>query len=105
MRIVDGLRRFGLLEIELGTREVRFDSAPVALTRLEFDLVEALTRQHDRVWSRPTLMEQVWGLDWLGDGHTIEVHVANLRRKIDRNGARHVQTVRGIGYRWAIPPS
>ena len=49
-----------------------------------------------RVWTRETLLRQVWGIDWSRDGHLVEVHIGNLRRKL---GADLVRTVRGVGYR------
>ena len=57
------------------------------------------------VFSREMLLEQVWGHDWLGDGHVVDVHIANLRRKIDLDGRSHIKTVRGVGYRFAGPES
>jgi DNA-binding response OmpR family regulator len=45
------------------------------------------------------LCERVWGDDWVHDDHVVDVHIANLRKKIDRGGAPHIRTVRGVGYR------
>ena len=69
------------------------------MTRIEFDLLEALTSKPSMVFSRTLLRERVWGPDWYGDDHVVDVHIANLRKKIDQNGHRHVRTVRGVGYR------
>ena len=51
------------------------------------------------VFSRQMLLDQVWGDDWYGDDHVVDVHIANLRKKIDANGTKHIRTVRGVGYR------
>jgi DNA-binding response OmpR family regulator len=51
------------------------------------------------VFTRQFLVESVWGDDWYGDDHMVSVHVANLRKKIDTDGRRHIKTVRGVGYR------
>ena len=70
------------------------------MTRIEFDLLEALTSKPSMVFSRTLLRERVWGPDWYGDDHVVDVHIANLRKKIDHTGeASRIRTVRGVGYR------
>ena len=97
----DGTRRFGDLEIDPLAREARVDGHPVELTRLEFDLLETLSARPRVAFSRAQLLEHVWGPDWFGDDHVVDVHVANLRRKLGDHpdAARYVRTVRGVGYR------
>jgi len=97
----EGPRRFGALEIEPAAREVRVNQELVNLTRTEFDILDTLSARPQRVFERPHLLKQVWGGDWFGDDHVIDVHVANLRRKLgdDPAAARYVRTVRGVGYR------
>jgi DNA-binding response OmpR family regulator len=92
----DPTRRFGALEVDPGGREVRIGGEVVALTRIEFDLLEALTATPRVVVSRATLLETIWGANWYGDDHVVDVHISNLRRKI---GSGYVRTVRGVGYR------
>jgi DNA-binding response OmpR family regulator len=94
-------RRFGDLLVDPAAREVRLGGEAVELTRLEFDLLDALSEHPRLVWSRRRLLERVWGPEWVGDDHLVEVHVANLRRKLgdDPRSPRFVQTVRGVGYR------
>jgi DNA-binding response OmpR family regulator len=74
---------------------------PVELTRLEFDLLDALSEHPRVVHGRRQLLARVWGQDWFGDDHLVDVHVANLRRKLgdDPRRPRYVRTVRGVGYR------
>jgi DNA-binding response OmpR family regulator len=94
------LRRFADLEIDPLAHTVRVDGAEVSLTRIEFDLLETLSSNRSMVFSRMLLRERVWGPDWYGDDHVVDVHIANLRKKIDRAGqASHIRTVRGVGYR------
>jgi DNA-binding response OmpR family regulator len=97
----DEIRRFGALEIDPQAREVRLDGRPVELTRREFELLDALSAEPRVAFSRSQLLERVWGPDWFGDNHVVDVHVANLRRKLgdDPNAPRYVRTVRGVGYR------
>ena len=94
-------RRFGALTVDVATREVHLRGRPVELTRLEFDLLEALSERPRVVLSRRQLLERVWGPDWVGDEHLVDVHIANLRRKLgdDPRRPRHILTVRGVGYR------
>ena len=69
------------------------------LTRIEFDLLDALAAKPSMVFSRRMLRDLVWGSDWYGDDHVVDVHIANLRKKLGPDGRRVVETVRGVGYR------
>src|SRR5215217_9791780 len=95
------VRRFGDLSIDPAAREVRRGPDQVELTRLEFDLLDALSERPRMVLSRRQLLERAWGSDWVGDEHLVEVHIANLRRKLgdDPHNPRYIRTVRGVGYR------
>jgi len=96
-------RRFGDLEVDPLAHAVRVAGEEVSLTRIEFDLLETLTSKPSMVFSRALLRERVWGPDWFGDDHVVDVHIANLRKKIDIAGAAsYVRTVRGVGYRLAV---
>ena len=75
----------------------------VALTPTEFDLLALLARSPDRVFTREMLMNQVWGYDYLGDGHTIDVHISALRKKIESDSEqRYIKTVWRVGYRFEV---
>ncbi|NNF87723.1 MAG: response regulator transcription factor, partial [Acidimicrobiia bacterium] len=91
----------GDLRVDLESREVHVADKPVALTKIEFDLLAALAENETRVQSRAALLDAVWGENWVGDPHVVDVHIANLRHKIDRSGRKHIRTVRGVGYRMA----
>ena len=93
------VRTFGRLRIDIEARDVTFDGEEIDLTRIEFDLLDALSGKPHMVFSREMLFEQVWQTEWIGDTHLVAVHIANLRGKIDQDGVRHIKTVRGIGYR------
>ena len=74
---------------------------PVELTTLEFAILEALARDPGVVLTRQQLLDAVWGIDFVGDDHLVDVHVGNLRRKLgdDPEAPRFVETVRGVGFR------
>jgi DNA-binding response OmpR family regulator len=91
------LRRFGELEIDPGAREVTVAGVAVELTRTEYEILDALSAQPRLTLSRRQLLERIWGPSWFGDDHVIDVHVSNLRRKLENRA--YVITVRGFGYR------
>ena len=75
----------------------------VALTPTEFDLLALLAQSPGRVFTREILMNKVWGYDYLGDGHTIDVHISALRKKIEANSERrYITTVWRVGYRFEV---
>lgn len=93
-------RTIGSLEIDLDGREVRLDGESTDLTKTEFDILELLSSRPEMVFSREVIRDRVWGPDWFGDDHAVDVHIANLRKKVDTEGAEsRVRTVRGVGYR------
>jgi DNA-binding response OmpR family regulator len=89
------------LEIDVARHVVKVDDAAVDLTALEFNLLAALARDPGVVVGRQALLDRVWGADFVADDHLVDVHVANLRRKLGDDPAqpRFVETVRGVGYR------
>ena len=101
----DAPMEFGELTIDPGRREVRLGEEQVSLTALQFDLLAALASRPGLVFSRRQLLERVWGDDYFGGDHVVDVHVANLRKKVedDPSSPRYVQTVRGVGYRFRRP--
>ena len=93
--------RVGDLAIDRDGHEVTLAGAPVRLTPLEYDLLLALAEAPHVAFSRRQLMDRIWGPAWIGDEHVVDVHVANLRRKLGDDPAkpRFVRTIRGVGYR------
>jgi len=75
---------------------------PIQLPLKEFELLEVLLRNAGRVLTRMQLIDRVWGVDYVGDTKTLDVHVKRLRAKIERDPAnpRHIVTVRGLGYKF-----
>jgi len=93
-------RVFGDLRIDTEARRVTVAGEEVVLTKTEFDLLDAFTSRPKIVHTREMLRERIWGADWFGDDHVVDVHVANLRKKIDRDRSRsRIETVRGVGFR------
>jgi DNA-binding response OmpR family regulator len=97
---------FGELVIDNLRHEARLAGAPVRLTPREFRLLQALARAPDRALSRDDLVERAFGFDYDGLERTVDVHVANLRKKIEPNPTRpiYVLTVPGVGYKLAREP-
>ena len=88
---------FGNVQVDLVRREVRVDGTPVDLAPRELDLLIALVENRGRVLSRRQLLDLGWGYDWYGDERTVDVHVAQLRRKLGKDFP--LVTLRRTGYR------
>ncbi len=88
----------GQLEVDLRRREVRQSGATVSLTTREFDLIAFLANNIGLALSRQQLLDGVWGTDWYGDERTVDVHVAQLRKKLGTD--LPLATVWGMGYRF-----
>ena len=82
------------------------DGREIPLTRTEFDLLADLTRHPGQVLDRDTLLDRIWGYDYLGDSRLVDVAVGRLRAKIESDPAkpRWIQTVWGVGYRFRPEP-
>jgi DNA-binding response OmpR family regulator len=83
--------------IDLGRREVRVRGEVIAFTTREFELLQFLAEHPGLALSRQQILDGVWGYGWFGDERTVDVHLAQVRKKLD--GAVRIETVRGIGYR------
>jgi DNA-binding response OmpR family regulator len=102
LRRVDGgapaeIVQAGRVTIDVGRREIRIDEEPVEFTTKEFDLLRFLAERPGLAQSRQQILDGVWGFDWYGDVRTVDVHIAQVRKKLDR--ACTITTVRGVGYR------
>jgi two-component system OmpR family response regulator len=91
------------LELDDQTHEVRRAGTPVDLTATEFRLLRYLMQNAPRVLSKAQILDHVWNYDFGGDANIVETYVSYLRRKVDGIGAPLIQTVRGVGYRLAVP--
>jgi two-component system response regulator MprA len=91
--------RFGDLELDPGTREVRRGGEPIELTRTEFSLLELFLLNPRQVLTRSVIFERVWGYDFGYGSNSLDVYIGYLRRKTEAGGKpRLIQTVRGVGY-------
>ena len=96
------VKRVGALEVDLEARRATVEGKPLDLTSREFDLLAYFITHPDRVHSREQLMEAVWGSRYFGTARTVDNFVARLRAHIgdDAENPRHLETVRGVGYRF-----
>ncbi|APD09398.1 MULTISPECIES: response regulator transcription factor [Thermus] len=94
--------RYGPLLLLPKARQAYLDGKPLALSRLEFDLLLTLAQHPGMVFSRERLLEKVWGPSFPGVDRVVDVHVAALRKKLgdDPDHPRFIETVRGVGYRF-----
>ena len=96
------VRRLGGVRIDYTRHEVAVDGNPVDLTASEFRLLTLLAEQPERVFSRDQIMEHLWRTPYLGDTRACDVHISNLRQKIERDSSRpaRIVTVRSVGYKF-----
>jgi two-component system response regulator MtrA len=93
--------RLGPLDIDIAGRTVTRDGRDIPLTRTEFDLLADLARHAGQVLARDTLLDRIWGYDYLGDSRLVDVAVGRLRSKVESDPAAPelILTVRGAGYK------
>jgi two-component system, OmpR family, KDP operon response regulator KdpE len=91
------------LEIDFASRTVRDEGKEIHLTPIEYDLLRVLLRNRGRLMTHRALLAEVWGPAYESDTPTLRTHIANLRRKIERDGKRRrlIRTDPGVGYRFA----
>ncbi len=99
----EGKLEFPGLEIDVPSREILLEGERVELTAREFDILVLLAENPGRVYSREQIMRHLWGGEFFGEERAADVHVRNIRKKLepDPQTPRYVQTVRGVGYRFA----
>ncbi|WP_234542085.1 winged helix-turn-helix domain-containing protein [Streptomyces shenzhenensis] len=92
-----------LVAVDTVERTAQVDGRELDLTYLEFELLAHLVAHPGRVHTRDQLVTTVWGYGHVGDGRTVDVHVARLRRKLGAEHRRAIQTVRRVGYKYTPP--
>jgi two-component system response regulator RegX3 len=99
----DSRIRSGPVSIDLARHVVTIDDKPVSLTRSEFQLLRLLAARPGEVFSRAQIMEELWQTEFEGDERACDVHISNLRHKVEEDPQRPklILTVRGIGYKFA----
>lgn len=97
---VEGAGAPGPVRVDAARRTASVDGVALDLTYLEFELLAHLVAHPHRVHTRDQLVSTVWGYGHVGDGRTVDVHVARLRRKLGAEHRRSIQTVRRVGYKY-----
>lgn len=92
----------GGITVNTSLREVSRDGRPIELTLKEYELLLYLVKNRARVVSREELLTKVWGIDFVGETRTLDMHIGTLRKKLsdDAENAHFIKTVRGVGYRF-----
>ena len=88
------------LELNVETYQASIDGRPLDLTYMEYELLKFLASSPGRVFTRETLLTQVWGYEYYGGARTVDVHIRRLRAKLGEEHAAMIQTVRSVGYRF-----
>lgn len=97
---VDNSITLGSLTIYPSRFEVTIDGSPISLTNKEFALLELLTSEPNRIFSKSQILDKVWGTEDYIDENTVAVTIARLREKLVKRGVKNVTTVWGFGYKW-----
>ncbi len=99
------LLSFPGLSVEILARRVEINGIEVMVTPTEFDILALMAQAPGRVFTREVLMNKIWGYDYYGDGHIIDVHISALRKKIEATGDyRYIKTVWRVGYKFEVAP-
>ena len=101
---IDGILEAGPVRMDIDRHIVYFKGEKVSMPLKEFELLELLLENKNRVLTRGQIIDQVWGSNYYGDTKTLDVHVKRLRSKIEEDPARprHLLTVRGLGYKFEV---
>jgi two-component system, OmpR family, response regulator RegX3 len=96
-----GVQRVGSLELDVNRHEVRIEGKKIRLTPSEFRLLAFLAQEPEHVYTRREIMQHLWDSTYVGDQRACDIHVSNLRRKIEETPGRpqRLVTVRGVGYK------
>ena len=102
-RGVGSIRKVGGLELDSLRHQVRIDGELISLTPSEFRLLAFLAAEPERVFSRKEIMQHLWDSSYVGDQRACDIHISNLRRKLERDPTdpKRIVTVRGVGYKLA----
>ncbi|HEY5524869.1 MAG TPA: response regulator transcription factor [Clostridium sp.] len=92
----------GRLKVNFERHEVLIDDVKVDLTLKEFELLQILIKNKGKILQRETLLDKVWGYEYIGETRTVDVHIRYIRKKIeeDDKNPRFIETIRGVGYRF-----
>lgn len=92
----------GSLFVDFERREVKVNEEKVDFTLKEFELLEILIRNKGKILTRETLLDKIWGYEYIGETRTVDVHIRYLRKKIesDDKNPKFIETIRGVGYRF-----
>lgn len=100
--ISEEIYELGRLKVDFERHEVLINNEKVELTLKEFELLEILIKNKGEILRRETLLDKVWGYEYIGETRTVDVHIRYLRKKIedDDKNPKFIETIRGVGYRF-----
>lgn len=92
----------GNLKVNFERREVLIGDSKVDLTLKEFELLDILIKNRGKILTRDTLLDKIWGYEYIGETRTVDVHIRYIRKKIeeDDKNPKYIETIRGVGYRF-----
>jgi two-component system response regulator RegX3 len=102
--VKDGILEAGPVRMDVDQHQVFVNGNKISMPLKEFELLELLLENRNRVLTRGQIIDRVWGSNYFGDTKTLDVHVKRIRSKIEDDPARpvHLVTVRGLGYKFEV---
>jgi two-component system response regulator RegX3 len=102
--VEDGMLSGGPVSMDVNSHIVYVHGEKISMPLKEFELLELLLENRNRVLTRGQIIDRVWGSNYFGDTKTLDVHVKRIRSKIEDDPARpvHLVTVRGLGYKFEV---
>ncbi|MGL5149252.1 MAG: winged helix-turn-helix domain-containing protein [Clostridium sp.] len=102
--VVDNSFDFGNLKVDFERHEVIKSGKKLDMTLKEFELLEILIKNKGKILQRDTILDKVWGYEYIGETRTVDVHIRYLRKKIedDDKNPKFIETIRGVGYRFSL---
>jgi len=90
------------ISVNFVSRDIIIEGEKVELTLKEFELLEILIRNRGKILTRETLLDKIWGYEYIGETRTVDVHIRYLRKKIEKDdkNPKFIETIRGVGYRF-----
>lgn len=97
----ENILEYGVLSVDKTKREVRVKGQKIELALKEFEILYLLMKHIGKVYSREKLLEKIWGFEYYGETRTVDVHIRNLRKKLEQidSECNYIKTVRGVGYK------
>ncbi len=102
-KVTSGVIEAGIVKINPSSRSVMVGEKSIDVTYKEFEMLKIMMTNHAKAFSRESLLDKVWGIDYHGGTRTVDTHIKTLRMKLGKEAGKYIQTVWGYGYKFEVP--